>query len=105
MRKVEDANSQLYRRRVWCVYSQRHVDGPIESQPRHAGTKSEPSPDAIEAAQTPSNVPLTRPEQQQSGHDRLDLFDASEALPSSTAFEQQPDKGQMLGFDFYRAPL
>jgi cytochrome c peroxidase len=64
-----------------------------------------PPPDAVNAAQTPSDVPLTRPEQQKSGHDRLDLFDASKALPSSTAFENQPDKGQILGFDFYRDPL
>jgi cytochrome c peroxidase len=64
-----------------------------------------PPPDAVNMAQTPSDVPLTRPEQQKSGHDRLDLFDASKALPSSTAFENQPDKGQVLGFDFYRDPL
>ncbi len=30
--------------------------------------------------------PLTRPEQNKSAHDRLDLFDAPKALPSSTAF-------------------
>src|SRR5215510_11183421 len=41
MRKVEDANVHLYRRRVWCVYRQLHVDGLIESRLRHAGTKSE----------------------------------------------------------------
>jgi cytochrome c peroxidase len=64
-----------------------------------------PPPDAVNAAQTPSDAPLTRPEQQKSGHDRLDLFDASKAVPSSTAFENQPDKGQILGFDFYRDPL
>jgi cytochrome c peroxidase len=64
-----------------------------------------PPPDAVNAAQTPSAVPLSRPEQQKSGHDRLDLFDASKAPPSSTAFENQPDKGQILGFDFYRDPL
>jgi len=64
-----------------------------------------PPPDAVNAAQTPSAAPLTRPEQQKSGHDRLDLFDARKALPSSTAFETQPDKGQILGFDFYRDPL
>jgi cytochrome c peroxidase len=64
-----------------------------------------PPPDAVNAAQTPSDVPRTRPEQQKSVHDRLDLFDASKALPSSTAFENQPDKGQILGFDFYRDPL
>jgi len=51
---------------------------------------------------TPSDVPLTRPEQNKSAHDRLDLFDAPKALPSSAAFENQPDKGQILGFDFYR---
>src|SRR5215470_11612191 len=44
VRKVEDANSQLYRGRVWCVYRQLHVDGLIELRPRHAGAKSEPSP-------------------------------------------------------------
>ena len=64
-----------------------------------------PPPDAVNAAQTPSDVPLTRPEQQKNGHDRLDLFEASKALPSSTAFENQPDKGQIFGFDFYRDPL
>jgi hypothetical protein len=66
--------------------------------------KENPPPDAVNAAQTPSDVPLTRPEQNKSAHDRLDLFDASKALPSSTAFENQPDKGQILGFDFYRDP-
>ena len=64
-----------------------------------------PPPDAVQAAQAPSAVPLNRPEQQKSGHDLLDLTDASKALPSSTAFENQPDKGQILGFEFYRDPL
>ena len=64
--------------------------------------RANPPRDAVNAAKTPSDVPLTRPEQQKSGHDRLDLFDASKAPPSSTAFENQPDKGQILGFDFYR---
>ena len=66
--------------------------------------KENPPSDAVNAAQTPSDVPLTRPEQKKSAHDRLDLFDAPKALPSSTAFENQPDKGQILGFDFYRDP-
>ena len=67
--------------------------------------KENPPPDAINAAQTPSGVPLIRPEQTKNAHDRFDLFDAPKALPSSTAFENQPDKGQILGFDFYRDPL
>ena len=58
--------------------------------------KENPPPDAINAAQTPSGVPLIRPEQTKNAHDRFDLFDAPKALPSSTAFENQPDKGQIF---------
>src|SRR5437764_6790499 len=64
-----------------------------------------PPPDAVQAAQTPSTVPQTRPEQRHTEHDRSALFAAPNALPSSTAFERQPDQGQILGFDFYRDPL
>jgi hypothetical protein len=71
----------------------------------HAGAKGDSSPWRCQRCPNTERRPLTRPEQQKSGHDRLDLFDASKALPSSTAFENQPDKGQILGFDFYRAPL
>jgi hypothetical protein len=74
-------------------------------RPGHAGTAGESSSRCRQCGQTPSAVPLTRPEQQKSGHDRLDLFDASKAPPSSTAFEHQPNKGQIRGFDFYRDPL
>ncbi|SEF89889.1 cytochrome B6 [Nitrosomonas ureae] len=57
--------------------------------------------DAIMNAQTihPS------PEQKKSEHDRSYIFDASSALPSSSAFQQQPDNGKILGFDFYRDAL
>ena len=54
-----------------------------------------PPPDAVQAAQTPSNVPQTRPEQRQTEHDRSSLFAAPNALPSSTAIERQPDQGQI----------
>jgi cytochrome c peroxidase len=33
------------------------------------------------------------------------VFSAQNALPSSTAFEHQPDDGRVLGFEFYRDPL
>ena len=33
------------------------------------------------------------------------IEDASKALPSSTAFKNQPDKGQIPNCDFYRDPL
>lgn len=61
--------------------------------------------DAVAEAQTPKEVAATRPEQQKTPRDLSDDFSASKALPSSTAFENQPDKGQILGFDFYRDPL
>lgn len=62
-------------------------------------------PDAVADAQTPKAVQGTRPEQQQTSHDRSKVFAAPGALPSSPAFAQQPEKGQIQGFDFYRDPL
>jgi len=63
------------------------------------------SSDAIMNAQTnPKNV-KGNPEHKPTEHDRGDLFTASNALPSSPAFKNQPDEGKILGFDFYRDPL
>ncbi|ACB73633.1 hypothetical protein [Opitutus terrae] len=62
-------------------------------------------PDPAEEAQTPRAVPRTRPEQQVNEHDRSDAFAPAKAPPSSTAFAEQPDKGEMRGFDFARDPL
>ncbi len=62
-------------------------------------------PDAVQEAQTPREVPATRPEQQKNEHDRSDVFSAAKAPPSSPAFKTQPDEGKILGFDFYRDPL
>ncbi len=61
--------------------------------------------DAVAEAQTPAAVPETRPEQKKTDHDRSDIFAATQAQPSSGAFENQPEKGRILGFDFYRDPL
>lgn len=61
--------------------------------------------DAIQDAQTPRDVPVTRPEQRKTEHDLSDIFNASQAIPSSRALAAQPDQGKMLGFDFYRDPL
>jgi cytochrome c peroxidase len=63
------------------------------------------SPDAVQEAQTPSQVQVVRPEQQQTAHDMSDIFSGINAPPSSAAFETQPDQGKMLGFDFARDPL
>jgi cytochrome c peroxidase len=76
-----------------------------------AWTQQKPVPqqkaphDAVMDAQTPREVPNTRPEQAKNDHDRWDIYDATKAEPSSTAFAGQPDQGKILGFDFYRDPL
>ena len=72
-----------------------------EKPPSERGTLT----DAVQDAQTPRDVPRTRPEQQVSRHDASDLFDPKKAPPSSTAFKNQPDEGKILGFDFFRDPL
>src|SRR5690242_1135514 len=64
-----------------------------------------PPHDAVLDAQTPHDVQRTRPEQQKNDHDLSDVFKAIKAEPSSSAFTNQPDQGQVLGFDFYRDPL
>ncbi|MCA1851961.1 MAG: hypothetical protein LC647_06100, partial [Beggiatoa sp.] len=63
------------------------------------------SDDAVAEAQTARAVPIERPEQKQTEHDRSDLFNARKARPSSSVFEDQPKEGQISGFDFYRDPL
>ncbi len=61
--------------------------------------------DAVEEAQTPRKVPVTRPEQKKTAHDKADAFSADNAPSSSPAFADQPDEGKMKGFDFSRDPL
>jgi hypothetical protein len=56
-------------------------------------------------AQTSREVPIERPEQKKTEHDRADLFDAPKARASSPIFEDQPKGGRISGFDFYRDPL
>ena len=67
--------------------------------------RSEARSDAVIDAQTAQEVPITRPEQKKNEHDRSDIFTPQAAKPASTAFENQPDQGKTLGFDFYRDPL
>ncbi|MEN6452261.1 MAG: cytochrome B6 [Thermoguttaceae bacterium] len=61
--------------------------------------------DAVQDAQTPRAAPSNRPEQDKTEHDKSNAFSAANAPPSSDALRKQPDKGQILGFDFYRDPL
>ena len=74
------------------------------------GARSQPPtneapPDAIAQAQTPKEAPLERPEQKKTAHDLSDVFNPSNAVPSSEALTNQQDRGEMPGFDFYRDPL
>lgn len=64
-----------------------------------------PPPDAVAEAQTPRAVPVARPEQKKTEHDRPDRFAATKADGSSRALEDQPQEGKITGFDFYRDPL
>jgi cytochrome c peroxidase len=61
--------------------------------------------DAIAVAQTAKEAPIERPEQKKTAHDLSDVFAPSNASPSSEALVHQQDRGEMLGFDFYRDPL
>lgn len=62
--------------------------------------------DAVEEAQTPREVPVTRPEQVKTPHD-LDaaFFSAGSAPDAAQGLAGQPQKGQITGFDFYLDPL
>lgn len=61
--------------------------------------------DAIAEAQSPKEVPATRPEQRKTAHDLSDIFAPAKALPTTGALADQPEGGGMNGFDFYRDPL
>ena len=58
--------------------------------------------DAVQEAQTPRDVPVARPEQRQTDHDRSGVFSAP--APSSSVLDAQPDKGRETGFLFARDP-
>lgn len=61
--------------------------------------------DAIQDAQTQRDVPRVRPEQKKISGDEDSKFMATEAPASSNILPDQPEKGAITGFDFYRDPL
>jgi len=67
-------------------------------------TKNAPA-DAVVDAQTSRAVAAERPEQKKTAHDTSDAFAATKAKPSSPALKDQPEEGEIRGFDFYRDPL
>ena len=62
-------------------------------------------PDAVQDAQTPREVAVERPEQRLTQHDQAHLFDHPAASSITPALKEQPDDGEILGFDFYIDPL
>ena len=72
---------------------------------RSAPPAQEARADAIKVAQSSKEAPTERPEQKKTAHDLSDVFNPSDAEPSSEALVHQQDRGEMLGFDFYRDPL
>jgi cytochrome c peroxidase len=75
--------------------------------PRSANPESsqERVRDAVQGVQSPQPVRDTRPEQKKSRHDESDDFRARNADPINSALNDQPGKGDITGFDFYRDPL
>lgn len=76
-----------------------------ERKPGDTAAVSKRPRDAVEDAQTPQPAAKVRPEQDLTDHDKEGNFLAPNAMMSSTALKQQPDEGQVKGFDFYRDPL
>ncbi len=62
-------------------------------------------PDAIQAAQNPQPAKAVRPEQRPGKADSTERLKPEAALNSSPALADQPGKGRIDGFDFYRDPL
>jgi cytochrome c peroxidase len=67
--------------------------------------KGQAPPDAVAEAQTPNDVPIERPEQKKTAHDRSDVFAQGKALPTTGALAKQTDHGRFLGFDPYLDPV
>jgi cytochrome c peroxidase len=61
--------------------------------------------DPAAEAQAVKNVPMDRPEQQSTDHDRSSIFDPTKPAPVNGALNNQPKQGRVLGFDFARDPL
>ena len=81
-----------------------------KAQPAKPDNAPSPRPssrprDAVQSVQTPQDVRSTRPEQKKSRHDESDDFLAKNADPINSALNDQPSKGDITGFDFYRDPL
>ena len=61
--------------------------------------------DPAAAATAVRDVPMSRPEQQLTDHDRSDMFNPTKPAPLTPALKGQPKAGRITGFDFARDPL
>ena len=92
----------------------------LAQQPRKQDTKSQPparpaDPSQVQAPQRPRDpaaeamtvrdVPVDRPEQRLTEHDRSKAFDPKNPAPITNALKDQAKSGRILGFDFARDPL
>src|SRR5437868_10117356 len=66
---------------------------------------SERPRDPAAEAMVVRNVPIERPEQRLTEHDRSKLFDPQNPAPITKALKDQTKEGRILGFDFARDPL
>ena len=79
---------------------------PLSSQDPRPDARRDPPPDAVQEAQTPRPPQRQdRPEQRKTDHDRSPIFDPANAPHSDAALKEQPDQGELRGFDFSRDPL
>ena len=76
-----------------------------QQPPRAKASSAEPRPDAIEEGQTPRVAEIKRPEQRLTKHDESHTFDSPAASPITQSLKEQPDSGEIQGFDFYVDPL
>jgi cytochrome c peroxidase len=61
--------------------------------------------DPAAEAMSERKVPVERPEQRITEHDRADIFDPSKPAPLTSDFKSQPKAGRITGFEFSRDPL
>ena len=78
---------------------------PVHQPPRAKAPSAEPLPDAVEEVQTPRVAAIKRPEQRLTKHDQSHQFDVPAASPITQSLKEQPDSGEIQGFDFYIDPL
>src|SRR5205085_6434757 len=69
-----------------------------------AKPEAKPRDPAAEATDVRA-VPVERPEQRLTEHDRSDAFDPTKPAPLTAALKDQPKAGRITGFDFARDPL